>query len=274
MVKRSQSIGVFDSGFGGVEILRHVVNHLPQYNYIYLGDTARTPYGTRTPERIYEFTEQAVDFLFEQGCEVILIACNTASSEALRRIQQEYLVKKHPNKRVLGVIIPTAETVVERSKSKRVGVIATEGTVSSGTFCNEINKLDPAVKVFQQACPLLVPIVESGEDKSEIAALALRKYLKPLLTKKIDQLILGCTHYGILEKQIKKILPKEIKTISQGKIVAIKFEDYLQRHPEIEKTLKRRSKTTFYTTDLTQRFQTFGSRFFGKEIKAKVVHLG
>lgn len=273
MTKRTRSIGIFDSGFGGVEILRHVVDLLPEYNYIYLGDTARTPYGTRTSNIIYEFTEQAVDFLFEQGCEVILIACNTASSEALRRIQQEYLVKKHPNKRVLGVIIPTAETVIERTKSKRVGVIATEGTVASKTFCTEINKLDPKVKVFQQACPLLVPIVECGEDKSEIAEIALKKYLKPIVAKKIDQLILGCTHYGILEKQVKRILPKEIKVISQGKIVASKFENYLERHPEIEKTLMKKSKITFYTTDLTTRFQQFGSRFFGKEIKAKIAHL-
>ncbi|MDD5146158.1 MAG: glutamate racemase [Candidatus Pacebacteria bacterium] len=266
-------IGVFDSGFGGLEILRQIVKSLPQYDYLYLGDTARTPYGSRSQEVILKFTEQAVDFLFQQGCPLVILACNTASAEALRKIQQDYLRKHYPLRRVLGVVIPAAEEAVEKTKNARIGVIGTEGTVASLTFQREVLKLNPRVKVFQEACPLLVPIVEAGEHNSVVADLALKKYLKPLLGQSIDTLILGCTHYGLLEKKIKKIAGPKIKVITEGRVVAEKLALYLKRHPEIEGQIKKTGHRQFFTTDLTCKFQTLGSLFFGGPIKPQKAQL-
>jgi glutamate racemase len=270
---RDKAIGIFDSGFGGLDIMRGIVKKLPGYDYIYLGDTARVPYGTRSSEIVYEFTKQAVDFLFGKNCELIIFACNTASSEALRRIQQEYLPKKYPGKKVLGVLIPAAEVAVIKTRNKKIGVIATPGTVNSKAFVREISKLDKKIKIYQQACPLLVPIVEAGEQNSKAAHLILKKYLKPLVGKQIDTLILGCTHYGILEKKIKKIVGKDVEIINESKIVGKKLEEYLGRHPEIEKKLSRKRKRTFYSTDLTDNFQILGSKFFSRKIKAQKVGL-
>lgn len=180
---KKYSIGVFDSGFGGLQILRHIVDALPQYDYIYLGDTARTPYGTRSSQIVYYFTRQAVEFLFKNGCWLIILACNTASCEALRQIQQKYLLCHYPRRRVLGVIIPVAEEAAQKTKG-RVGVIATEGSVRSGAFVREIKKLNPKIKIFQQACPLSVPIVEAGEENSRAAELILKNYLSGLTKKK------------------------------------------------------------------------------------------
>ncbi|MDD5738464.1 MAG: glutamate racemase [Candidatus Pacebacteria bacterium] len=273
-------IGIFDSGFGGLEIAKHIAKELPQYDFIYLGDTARTPYGSRSQEVIFNFTKQAVDFLLKKNCPLVILACNTASSEALRKIQQECLSKKYPDKKVLGVIIPAVEEAIEITKNNRVGVIATEGTIKSGAFTREIKKRNPKVKVFQTPAPLLAPIVEAGEHNSEIAKMALQKYLKPLVAKKIDTLILGCTHYGILEKQTKEILRqnsgqvgRDVQVISEGKVVAEKLADYLQRHPEIEKQLSKKSQHVFLTTDLTTEFQTLGTQFFGKPIIARKIDL-
>lgn len=271
-VKRKYSIGVFDSGFGGIQILKHIVKELPEYDYIYLGDTARVPYGSRSQEVVLDFTTQAVDFLFKKGCQLVIFACNTASSKALRKIQREYLPKKYPEKKVLGVVIPAVEEAVEKSKGC-VGVIATSGSVASGVFVCELKKINKKIKVYQQACPLLVPLVESGEEKSQITDLAIKKYLKPLLGKKIDTLILGCTHYGILENKIRKIVGKDVKIISEGKIVAKKLREYLSKHSEIEKTLGQNSKMDFFTTDLTDGFKTLGSKFFGKKIKPEKITL-
>ena len=270
-LKRSP-IGVFDSGFGGLEILREIARELPQYDYIYLGDTARAPYGNRSQEVVYGFTEQAVDFLFKRNCQLIILACNTASSKALRRIQRG-LPKHYPDRRVLGVIIPAAEVAVEVTKNNRVGVIATEGTVNSGAFVRELVKLNPNIEVFQKACPLLVPIVEYGEKDPQVVNLVIRNYLEPLLDKSIDTLILGCTHYGLLEEQIKKVAGKEISLISGGKVVAEKLKDYLNRHPEIESILKKDSKIRFLTTDLTGKFELLGSQFFGQPIKPSKIKL-
>ncbi|MEK7104195.1 MAG: glutamate racemase [Patescibacteria group bacterium] len=266
-------IGIFDSGFGGLEIAKHIVKKLPQHDFIYLGDTARTPYGSRSQEVIFNFTLEAVEFLFKQGCPLVVLACNTASSEALRKIQQDYLVKKYPNNRVLGVIIPAVEEAIALTKNGRVGVIATEGTVNSKAFEKELKKRNSKIKVFQMATPLLAPIVEAGEHNSEIAKIALQKYLKPLLNKKIDTLILGCTHYGILERQIKAIVGKNVQVISEGKVVAEKLADYLTRHPEIETRLTKNSQQIFLTTDLTTKFQKLGSQFFSKKIKPERVSL-
>lgn len=269
MNKRNKSIGVFDSGFGGLNIMKGIVKELPEYDYIYLGDTARVPYGTRSKEVIYEFTRQAVDFLFSKDCELVVLACNTASSDALRRIQQEYLPIHYPNKKVLGVIIPTAEFAAAKTKNKKIGVMATESTVSSESFIRELLKIDREVKVYQNSCPLLVPIVEAGEHNSKITDIVLEKYLKPLVDSKIDTLILGCTHYGILESKMKRIVGKNISVISEEKIVAKKLKDYLSRHNEIEGMLAKKGKREFYSTDLTKKFNVLGGKFFGKRIQAK-----
>lgn len=270
---RKNFIGVFDSGFGGLAILKEIVKKLPNYNYIYLGDTARTPYGTRSQEVVYKFTEQAVDFLFKKGCWLIILACNTASSEALRKIQQEYLPRKYPNRRVLGVVIPASEEASVRTTKGRIGVIATNGTVKSGAFERELKKLNPRLKIFQQAAPLLVLLVEAGEHNSKAAELILKNYLNPLLKNKIDTLVLGCTHYGILEEKIKKIIGKKVHVITEGKIVAKKLNNYLKNHPEIERKIGKNSKRVFYTTDLTDNFSILGSKFFGEKIRVKKIKL-
>jgi glutamate racemase len=271
-ILKNNSIGIFDSGFGGLEILREIVKELPQYNYIYLGDTARAPYGNRSQEQIYDFTKQAVDFFFKRNCGLIILACNTVSSEALRKIQQEYLPECYPEKRVLGVVIPAAEAAGE-TKNNRIGVMATEGTVRSGAFKRELKKLNAQIQVFQQFCPLLVPIIEAGEQGSKNTKIVLENYLNPLLEKKIDVLILGCTHYGLLENQIREIIGDKIKIISEGKIVAEKLKDYLKRHPEIENILAKNSEIEFLTTDLGHKFKTLGTNFFGKPINPKKVSL-
>jgi glutamate racemase len=266
-------IGVFDSGFGGINILRGIVKELPTYNYLYLGDTARTPYGTRSKEIIYEFTKQSIDFMFANNCELIILACNTASSDALRKIQREYLPRYYPNKKVLGVLIPTAEEAVLKTRNNKIGIIATEGSVQSGSFIRELTKINPKIKVFQNSCPLLVPIVEAGEHNSKAAKIFLENYLKPLKNKNIDTLILGCTHYGIMENQIRKIMDSDTAIISEAKIVPKKLKSYLVRHPEIENKLGKKGLVNFYSTDLTKKFESLGSKFFGKKINAQKISL-
>lgn len=288
-------IGVFDSGFGGLTIFKELVKKLPQYNYIYLGDSARAPYGNRSQDLIFEWTQQAVDYLFEpthqtfgsggkpphqtfgsggkQGCQLIILACNTASAEALRKIQQEYLPLKYPERRVLGVIRPTVEEAIKITKNNKIGVIGTERTVSSEAFIKEIKKLNSSIKVFQQACPLLVPMIEAGGHDWEGVDLILKKYLAPLIEKKIDTLILGCTHYPIIKDKIKKITG-QIQLVSQEEIIGPKLFDYLKRHPEIEKKLGKSKKRIFLTTDSTDKFQKLGSQFFGKKISPKIISLG
>lgn len=268
-MKRTKAIGVFDSGFGGLDILRGIVRALPDYDYVYLGDTARVPYGTRSKDIIYDFTREAVDFLFRKNCQLIIFACNTASSDALRLIQKKYVPGKYKNKKVLGVLIPAAEAAVKISKNKKIGVMATAGTVASRSFVRELQKINPKVKIYQRACPLLVPLVEAGEQRSEIAKLALKKYLRPLAAQKIDTLILGCTHYGLLERQIQKLVGKDVKIISESKIIGQKLKNYLERHPEIERQLGKNKKRAFWSTDLTDDFQKLGSQFFGSKIEVK-----
>ncbi|MFA6519789.1 MAG: glutamate racemase [Candidatus Paceibacterota bacterium] len=262
-------IGVFDSGFGGLHVLRSIVRALPQYDYVYLGDTARTPYGDRTQETIYAFTKQAVNFLFKHDCALVILACNTASSEALRKIQREYLPKHGNGRNVLGVLIPAAEEAILKTRNKKIGVIATSGTVASKTFVRELTKLDPNVKVFQKACPLLVPLVEAGEQNSPETEMILKRYLAPLLQKKIDTLILGCTHYGILEKKIRAIVGPKVNIISEAKVVPKKLARYLRKHSELEKNLDKRSTVHFYSTDRTDSFQILGSKFFGRPIEVE-----
>lgn len=270
----NKSIGIFDSGFGGLHIMRSIVKELPGYDFIYLGDTARVPYGNRAKEVIYKFSKQAVDFLFNKNCEIIIFACNTVSSDALRLIQQRYIPKYYPDKKVLGVVIPASEVAASKTKNKKVGVIATKGTVNSGAFERELLNIDPRIKIFQEACPLLVPLIESGEQNSDKTDAILKNYLKPLINKKIDTLILGCTHYGILKNKIKKVAGNNIAIISEAKIVAKKLKNYLQRHPEIEKSLGKQSKKILYSTGEIKNFEFLGSQFFGQQIEVRKAKLG
>ncbi len=265
-------IGVFDSGFGGLVVLREFLNLLPQYDYLYLGDNARIPYGTRSDRVVFRFTEQAVDFLFRQGCRLIVLACHTASARALRRLQQVYLPARYPDYRVLGVLIPTVEEALARSRSKRIGVIATEGTVTSQSFELELKKLDPGVQVIQQPCPLLVPLIESGEQDWEGTEMILKRYLAPLAGS-VDTLVLGCTHYSILMEKIRSILGGGPELICSGQVTAVKLVDYLKRHPEIEALLTRGGGRRYLTTDLTPRFQQLASLFMGRSIDSEVVEL-
>lgn len=263
-----KSIGVFDSGFGGLTILKKIIQKLPQYNYVYFADTARAPYGNRSTETIYNFTKQAVDFLFSKNCELILLACNTASSDALRKIQQEYVPSKYPGKKVLGVLIPGAQEAVEKTKNNTVGVIATYATVQSKAFERELHKLNESIRVVQQACPLLVPLIESNEYKLPFTKIILQQYLTPLLKNNIDTLILGCTHYEILAPIIRSIVGSSVSVITEGSVVAQRLSMYLNNHPEIETSLARDNVYQFYTTDMTTQFETMGQIFFGSRFSA------
>ena len=265
-------IGVFDSGFGGLVVLREFLQVLPEYDYLYMGDNARIPYGTRSDRVVIRFTEQAVDYLFRQGCRLIVLACHTASARALRRIQQVWLPARYPGLRVLGVLIPTVEEAVARTRNKRIGVIATEGTVISQSFDLELKKLDSEVEVIQQACPLLVPIIESGEQEWEGTGLILRRYLAPFKDR-VDTLILGCTHYSILKDQIQAILGPGHELICSGQVTAAKLVDYLCRHPEMETRLSRGGTRRYLTTDLTPRFAQLASLFMGHPLSSEVVEL-
>ena len=267
--KRRMRIGIFDSGFGGLHISRFIVKTLPQYDYIYVGDTARAPYGNRSQETIYAYTKQGVKFLFKHGCGIVIIACNTSSSEALRMVQQKYLSMPGLKKKILGVLIPAAEEAMQKTKNRRIGVIATEATVASRAFVRELTKLNPKVQVFQKACPLLVPLIEAGKQNSEEMQLVLEKYLRPLIRRKIDVLILGCTHYGIVEKKIRTIVGPNIALISEAKVVPKKLETYLTKHSDIERTLSKHSGIRFYSTDRTDTFRILGSKFFGKKIRVE-----
>ncbi len=266
-------IGVFDSGFGGLVVLREFLRVLPRYDYLYLGDNARIPYGTRSDRVVVRFTEQAVDYLFRQGCRLIILACHTASAKALRTIQQVYLPHRYPDRRVLGVLIPTVEEALAASRRRRIGVIGTEGTVSSRSFEIELHKLDPEVQVFQQACPLLVPLIEEGEQDWEGTVMILRRYLAPLQEAAVDTLILGCTHYSIIKDRIGALMGDGIRLICSGQVTAGKLVDYLKRHPEMEETLSRGGSRRYLTTDLTPRFQQLASLFMGQAVDAEVVEL-
>ena len=266
-------IGVFDSGFGGLVVLREFLQVLPQYDYLYLGDNARIPYGTRSDKVVVRFTAQAVDYLFRQGCRLIILACHTASSKALRTIQQVYLPVHYPERRVLGVVIPTVEEALARSPGKRIGVIATEGTVSSLSFDMELKKLDPEVAVVQQACPLLVPLIESGEQDWEGTDMILKRYLATLQKARVDTLILGYTHYSIIKEKVRGIMGNNLELICSGQVTAAKLMDYLERHPEMETRLSRGGSRRYLTTDLTPRFQQLASLFMGQSLTPEVVEL-
>lgn len=263
-------IGVFDSGFGGVHVLRGITEALPEYSYLYLGDSARAPYGSRTQDEVYRFTKQGVDFLFAQGATLVVLACNTASSEALRRIQIEY----GEAKKVLGVLIPFAEEAVSRSKGKRIGVLATEGTVRSGAYTRELKKLDPVANVFEQACPALVPLVEAGKQHSSETREAIRACVEPLNEREVDTLVLGCTHYGILLDHIREAVGPSVDIISECDVMPSRLRAYLTRHPEVERAIARGGGVHFYTTGDVPTFEHLGSIFYGNDISAKRAELG
>ncbi|MCQ2098265.1 MAG: glutamate racemase [Fibrobacter sp.] len=259
-------IGVFDSGFGGLTILRDLQKALPEYDYLYLGDNARAPYGSRSYETIYRYTLQAVRELFSRGCPLVILACNTASARALRSIQQQVLPFEFPDRRVLGIIRPTAEEVGRFTRTGHIGIFATAGTVSSGSYAIEINHFYPELKVTQHACPMWVPLVEYGERGTEGAQFFVQKEVDALLAEdpEIDAVLLACTHYPLLEKEIRKSLPERVRIIFQGNIVSEKTVDYLRRHPEIEKRLTKSGKVNFLTTD-TAKFFEKGANLFGME---------
>ena len=257
-------IGVFDSGFGGLTILRNLQKALPQYDYLYLGDNARAPYGSRTFETIFRYTLQAVRELFSRGCPLVILACNTASAKALRSIQQDVLPYEFPDKRVLGIVRPTAEEIGKFSKSGHIGIFGTAGTVSSGSYLIEINHFYPELKVTQHACPMWVPLVEYGERESEGARFFVKKDVDALLAQDpdIDTVLLACTHYPLLEGAIRAALPEKVKLVFQGDIVSEKTVDYLKRHPEMDARLTKNGKTRFLTTD-TAKYNEKGASLFG-----------
>lgn len=267
-------IGIFDSGYGGLTVLDKIVQTLPQYDFLYLGDNAKAPYGTRAFETVLEYTWQAIEHLFEQGCPLVILACNTASAKALRTIQKTRL-RKYPGKNVLGVIRPTTESVAQFTKTKKIGVFGTEGTVASLSYPLEIEKFFPKIQVFQQACPIWVPLVESNTFELEGGRFFIRHYFDQLFDQesKIDTVLLGCTHYPILLPLLKEISRPEIHWINQGDIVAPKLRQYLEQHPEYEKACSKNGAITFQTTGNEEKFSELGSLFYKNPIHAQKISL-
>ena len=268
-------IGVFDSGYGGLTILSKIREALPEYDYIYLGDNARTPYGTRSFEIVYEFTLQAVNKLFEMGCHLVILACNTASAKALRTIQMNDLPNIDPDRRVLGVIRPTAECIGSMTQTRHVGILATAGTIKSESYPLEVHKLFEDIKVSGEACPMWVPLVENNEANGEGADFFIRKYIDNLLAKdrQIDTLVLGCTHYPILLPKIQKFIPQGVKVVAQGEYVATSLKDYLHRHPEMDMKCTREGKCRFYTTEAEDKFIESASMFLNENITMQRITL-
>jgi glutamate racemase len=275
VMPRKGPIGVFDSGYGGLTVLKEIVRKLPQYDYLYLGDNARAPYGPRSFDTVYNYTLECVKWFFGQGCELVILACNTASAKALRTIQQNDLEKIAPEKRVLGVIRPTTERIGEFSKSKQVGILGTNGTVQSQSYLIEIEKFFPLVKVYQEACPMWVPLIENNEYESEGADYFIRKNITNLLNKsgEIDTILLACTHYPLIKNKLAQFIPSGISIISQGEIVAVSLADYLKRHPEMEERCTKGSSVQFFTTDSAPDFDSHASVFYGKSVHSVHVDL-
>ncbi|MEA2553294.1 MAG: glutamate racemase [Fimbriimonadaceae bacterium] len=272
-------IGVFDSGLGGLLVAQSIIRRLPEYDYLYLGDTKRVPYGNRSQETIHEFVAQALDYLFSRDCQLIVLACNTASAEALRKSQQEYLPRNYPDRRVLGVVIPMAEAAIEAARGPvagaptkegaRIGVIATTSTVESGAYVRELNRAQPGTSVIQNATPLLVPLVEN--DGLEYVDAMLDDYLEPLKRQEIESLILGCTHYAALKEHIRSKL--NVPVLSPDEVVPEKLADYLERHPEIESKLAKTGERIYEVTDLTSSYQDLARRVAGEDVELKLTSL-
>lgn len=265
------SIGVFDSGYGGLTVLKEIVKELPQYSYLYLGDNARAPYGPRSFDTVYQYTLQAVEWFFDQGCSLVILACNTASAKALRTIQQKNLPQIAPDKRVLGVIRPTTEVLGQYTRTNKVGIVGTAGTVQSNSYPIEIAKFYPDIKVYQEACPMWVPLIENNEYNSPGADYFVEKHLHNLLKQDtdIDTLLLACTHYPLLMEKLRHFTPQHITILSQGDIVAKSLAEYLLRHPEIEDKCLQKASIEFYTTDNTTDFDNKATIFWGERVQSK-----
>jgi glutamate racemase len=270
---KNHPIGIFDSGFGGLTVLREIEKQLPGYDFMYLGDNARAPYGNRSFEIIHRYTLEAVTWLFENDCHLIVIACNTASAKALRTIQQNDLPKIAPDRRVLGIIRPVTEIIGNLSKSKHIGILGTAGTVASGSYVIEINKFFPGIAITQEACPLWVPIVENGESGSPGADYFVQKHLAAVLKNDpaIDTLVLGCTHYPLLIDKIKQFLPPHVRLVSQGAIVAGGLADYLRRHPEMDGKCTKNQSREFFTSETCETFDRLAAIFYGKAVRSNHV---
>ncbi|MDD2961056.1 MAG: glutamate racemase [Muribaculaceae bacterium] len=271
----SAPIGVFDSGYGGLTILRDIRRRLPQYDYLYLGDNARAPYGSRSFDVVYDFTLQAVKYLFERGCKLVILACNTASAKALRTIQQCDLPQLDSTRRVLGVIRPTVEELGAESQNGNIGILGTPGTVNSGSYAMEISKLYPDYHTYSQACPMWVPLVENKEYDMPGADYFVEKYIKELFAKcgDIDTVILGCTHYPLLLEKIKQYVPSGVKILPQGAIVADSLADYLKRHSEISSHCTTNGTVEFLTTESSEKFQELASIFLNSDVTASHIVL-
>lgn len=273
-------IGIFDSGYGGLTILREICRSLPQYDYLYLGDNARAPYGVRSMEMVYKFTLEAVKGLFDRGCNLIILACNTASAKALRSIQQNDLPgiwEKDGSdlKRVLGVIIPSVEIIGDITRNGHVGILATQGTVGSRSYTLESAKIHPRVKITAEACPMWVPLVEYGEADSEGADFFVRRHIENLLDSdpEIDTILLGCTHYPLLIEKINKYTPEGVKIVSQGEVIANSLRSYLERHPDLESECSKGGIVEFLTTENADKFSETASTFLHRPVKATRVTL-
>lgn len=268
-------IGVFDSGYGGLTILREMRRVLPEYDYLYLGDNARAPYGTRSFDVVFDFTRQAVEELFSRGCHLVIIACNTASAKALRSVQQQVLPGRYPGRRVLGVIRPTVEIVGEISRTRHVGLLATPGTVRSHSYQLEIDKLHPGIKLTETECPMWVPLIEAGESAGDGADYFVRKYIDRTMEAdpEIDTLLLGCTHYPILLPKIRQYAPEGVRIVPQGEIVAESLADYLRRHPEIDAKCSKGGTTDFLTTENAEIFDRFASLFISDTVRSSRITL-
>lgn len=270
-------IGVFDSGYGGLTILKDIVREMPGYDYIYLGDNARTPYGTRSFDVVYEYTRQAVLKLFEMNCRLVILACNTASAKALRTIQQVDLPLIDPERRVLGVIRPSAEAVSRFTTNGHIGVLGTKGTVASDSYLMEIAKIhsEKGLRVTQQACPMWVPLVENDEIDTPGTDYFVRKYIQELMDKDpmIDTIILACTHYPLLREKIDEIIPKGVTVVEQGGLVAQSLKDYLERHPEIDGRLSKGGEITYYTTEKGGMFDRMAALFLQSDVTSRHIEI-
>jgi glutamate racemase len=269
-------IGVFDSGYGGLTVLKEIVKELPQYDYLYMGDNARAPYGPRSFDTVYHYTLEAVQWFFKQGCELVVLACNTASAKALRTIQQKDLPNIDPKKRVLGVIRPTTEIIGQYSQTGSIGVLGTTGTVLSDSYPIEIAKFFPQLKVYQEACPMWVPLIENNEYDKPGADYFVKKHLDHILqaSGEIDTLLLACTHYPLLINKIKQLVSENISVVSQGEIVAKSLAQYLEKHPEMAEKCSKNGEISFFTTDSTVDFDNHAAIFFGQSIASKHLDWG
>lgn len=271
----TSAIGIFDSGYGGLTIMKEIVQHLPQYDYIYLGDNARAPYGNRSFDTVYHYTLQCVQWFFNQGCPLVVLACNTASAKALRTIQQHDLQKIAPDNRVLGVIRPTTEVIGNYTESRHIGVLGTTGTVQSHSYEIEIGKFFPDVKVHQEACPMWVPLIENNEHHTRGADYFVKKHLDHLMetAPETDTILLACTHYPLMLEKIKEYAPVDMQIVSQGEIVANSLADYLRRHADMAQRLSKNGTRRFFTTDSTESFDQKGSIFYGAPVVSEHLDL-